>query len=185
MDSRFAVSATPLAGLMRLQRIVRRDDRGFLERLLCVQELAPVLGARQVRQVNRSLTRQAGSIRGMHYQHPPHSEMKIVSCLRGAVLDVAVDLRAGSPTFLQWHAEELSAGNHVALVIPEGFAHGFQTLEDDCELLYFHTADYAPAAEAGLDALDPRLAIPWPLSVTDRSARDESHPLIDERFKGL
>jgi dTDP-4-dehydrorhamnose 3,5-epimerase len=98
--------------------------------------------------------------------------MKIVSCLRGSVFDVAVDLRRGSQTFLSWHGRTLSAENGESLVIPEGFAHGFQTLEPDCELLYVHTARYIPSAESGLDALDPLLDIIWPLEVTERSNRD-------------
>ena len=97
------------------------------------------------------MTASRGTVRGMHFQHPPHAETKFVSCLRGEVFDVAVDLRNGSPTFLHWHAEILSADNHRTLVIPEGFAHGFQTLSDDCEMLYFHTAAYNPEAEGGLN----------------------------------
>lgn len=98
----------------------------------------------------------------MHFQRTPHAEMKLVSCVRGLVFDVAVDLRRGSPTFLRWHSELLSADNHKTLVIPEGFAHGFQTLTDDCEMLYLHTTAYAPDAEAGLNPQDARLAIAWP-----------------------
>jgi len=108
-----------------------------------------------------------------------------VSCLRGAVWDVAVDLRAGSPTFLQWFGTELSAANHRALLIPPGFAHGFQALADDCEMLYLHSAPHAPASEGGLDALDPRLAIAWPLPVAERSPRDAEHPLLAPGFTGL
>ncbi len=98
------------------------------------------------------------------------------TCLRGEVFDVAVDLRDNSPTFLRWHAEVLSAENHKTLVIPEGFAHGFQTLADDCEMLYFHTAAYHASAEDGLNALDPGLAIKWPLDVDVLSDRDRATP---------
>jgi dTDP-4-dehydrorhamnose 3,5-epimerase len=111
--------------------------------------------------------------------------MKLVSCLRGEVWDVAVDLRPDSPTYLAWHAERLSADNRQALLIPEGFAHGFQALTDDVELLYCHSAAYAPQAERGLDALDPRLAIPWPLPLAERSPRDEGLPRIDASFTGV
>ena len=121
----------------------------------------------------------------MHYQLPPSAEAKIVSCLRGAAFDVAVDLRRDSPTFLQWHAETLSAENHRSLVIPEGVAHGFQALADDCELLYFHTAAYDPAAERGLHPGDPRLAIAWPLPVERLSERDASHPPLTPEFDGV
>ena len=108
-----------------------------------------------------------------------------MTCLRGAVWDVAVDLRNESPTFLQWHAEELSAANCRALLIPEGFAHGFQTLADDCELIYMHSSAYAPGAEAGLNPFDPGLAIVWPLAVAELSDRDAQHPMLDDQFKGV
>jgi dTDP-4-dehydrorhamnose 3,5-epimerase len=111
--------------------------------------------------------------------------MKLVTCLRGAVWDVAVDLRAGSSTFLQWHAVELSEANHRGLLIPEGFAHGFQTLSDDCEIIYLHTSPHAPEAEAGLNVRDPMLAIDWPLVVTEVSIRDLRHPMLDNQFKGV
>jgi dTDP-4-dehydrorhamnose 3,5-epimerase len=121
----------------------------------------------------------------MHFQHPPHAETKFVCCLRGEVFDVAVDLRRGSPTFLLWYAEILSADNHKTLVIPEGFAHGFQTLTKDCEMLYFHTAAYQAGSEGGLNTQDPRLAIQWPLDITEQSARDMAHPMLEQDFKGV
>ena len=121
----------------------------------------------------------------MHFQWPPHAEIKLVSCIKGAVFDVAVDVRTGSPTFLQWHAEELSAGNRRAMLIPQGFAHGFQTLEEDSELLYLPSAAYAPDAETALNALDARLSIGWPLPVAERSARDAQHAMINAQFRGL
>jgi dTDP-4-dehydrorhamnose 3,5-epimerase len=105
--------------------------------------------------------------------------------VRGEVFDVAVDLRHNSPTFLRWHAELLSADNHKTLVIPEGFAHGFQTLTDDCEMLYFHTAAYQPGAKGGLNALGPKLAIKWPVGVAVLSERDASHPMLTNEFVGL
>jgi dTDP-4-dehydrorhamnose 3,5-epimerase len=126
-----------------------------------------------------------GTVRGMHFQHPPYAEMKLVSCLRGEVFDVAVDLRKDSPTFLQWHGEILSEVNQRTFCMPEGFAHGFQTLTEDCELIYFHSATYAPEAEAGLNALDPRLAIAWPMPVVDRSVRDQQHAMLTSDFSGL
>jgi dTDP-4-dehydrorhamnose 3,5-epimerase len=108
-----------------------------------------------------------------------------VTCIRGEVFDVAVDLRRESPSFLRWHAETLSELNHRTFVIPEGFAHGFQTLSDDCEILYLHTAPYAPDAERGLNPRDPRLQIAWPLEIADLSPRDATHPMIDERYRGV
>ncbi|EGV20698.1 dTDP-4-dehydrorhamnose 3,5-epimerase family protein [Thiocapsa marina] len=180
--SRFTLIETPLSGLTLLQRHPIGDQRGYLERLFCREELAAIIGEREIIQINHTLTATAGTIRGMHFQRAPHAEMKLVTCLTGEVFDVAVDLRRDSPTFLHWHAEHLGADNHRTLVIPEGFAHGFQTLTDDCELIYLHTAAYQPEAEAGLNALDPRLAIPWPAPVGDRSARDRDHPLLDHTF---
>jgi dTDP-4-dehydrorhamnose 3,5-epimerase len=131
------------------------------------------------------MSSKAGTVRGMHYQHPPYAEMKLVACLRGQGFDVAVDLRKDSPTFLRWHGEVLSENNYRTFCIPEGFAHGFQTLTENCELIYFHTAAYSPAAEAGLNALDPRLAIDWPNSVTERSPRDQSHSMLSPNFQGI
>lgn len=109
----------------------------------------------------------------------------MVSCLRGQILDVAVDLRKDSSTFLQWHAEVLSAENQQSLIIPEGFAHGFQTLTDDCELIYLHSAPYVQLAEASLNVLDPKLAIAWPLPVIGLSERDQSAPMITNDFEGI
>jgi dTDP-4-dehydrorhamnose 3,5-epimerase len=121
----------------------------------------------------------------MHYQHPPHAEMKLVTCIQGEIWDVAVDLRAASPTFLHWYAEVLSAKNNRALLIPQGFAHGFQTLTDDAALIYCHSAAYCPEEEDALHAQDPRLAIEWPLPIAELSDRDGKHLLIDEKFEGV
>ena len=183
--SRFTCTPLPLAGLTRVQRQPLADARGFFERLFCAEELAACGWSGPIAQINHSLTRQAGSVRGLHYQKPPHAEMKLVTCLRGAVWDVAVDLRAGSPTFLHWHAEELSADNACALLIPQGFAHGFQALTPDAELLYCHSHPYTPAAEAGLQALDARLAIAWPLPLAELSPRDAGHARLTDAFEGL
>ena len=181
----FAIEKTPIDRLHVIQRRPIGDKRGYLERMFCSDELKLITGQRSIVQINHTLTAKAGTVRGMHLQHPPHAEMKLVSCLRGEVFDVAVDLRKGSPTFLQWHAEVMTESNHKTFVIPEGFAHGFQTITDDCELLYLHTAAYAPDAEAGLNALDPRLSIAWPMPITERSKRDQQHALLTSEFSGL
>lgn len=179
MSDRFTIRPTPLAGLVTLARHPRRDERGFLERLFCEQDLAAALPpGRRIVQANRTLTRVAGTVRGMHFQKPPHAEVKIITCLRGAVFDVAVDIRPDSPTWLQWHGVVLSADAHDALVIPEGFAHGFQTLSADCELLYFHTASWSAEAEAALHPLDPAVGIRWPQPIASLSDRDRSHPFM-------
>lgn len=185
MSTRFDILGTPLPGLRILQRKPIGDSRGYLERLFCTEELQALAPGRHIAQINHTLTASRGTVRGMHFQRLPHAEIKFVSCLRGEVFDVAVDLRDNSPTFLRWHAEVLSADNHKTLVIPEGFAHGFQTLTNDCEMLYFHTAAYQPGAEDGLNAQDPRLAIQWPLPVAGLSPRDATHPLLDNDFTGV
>ena len=183
--TRFVITDTPLAGLRRIERLPLGDARGFLARLFCAEELAAAGWHQPIAQINHTHTEAAGTVRGLHYQLPPHAEMKLVSCLRGVVWDVAVDLRAGSPTFLQWHAELLSAENHRALLIPEGFAHGFQTQTNDVEMLYCHSNFYAPDHEAGLHPADPRLAVAWPLPVLGLSPRDAGRPMIDAQFEGV
>ena len=183
--SRLVVEDTPLAGLKRVRRNRLGDSRGFLARLFCADELAEAGWTQPVAQVNHTRTRQRGSVRGLHFQTPPHAEMKLVHCLRGEVWDVAVDLRRGSPTFLRWHAEALSDENGVALLIPEGFAHGLQTVTDDVDMLYCHSVAYAASAEGGLHPRDPRLAIAWPLPIAALSPRDEGHALIGADFTGL
>lgn len=185
MSTRFEIVETPISGLRVLQRIPLGDSRGYLERLFCAEELKTLSSGKPISQVNHTATANRGSVRGMHFQRPPHAEIKFVSCLCGEIFDVAVDLRDNSPTYLHWHAEVLSADNHRTLVIPEGFAHGFQTLSKDCEMLYLHTAAYAPEAEGGLNVEDPRLAIQWPLPVTGLSPRDAGHPLLNEDFVGI
>ena len=178
MSGRFDIAESPLPDLRIVVRKPLGDARGFLERMFCDRDLEPVLGGRTIAQINRTFTASRGTIRGMHFQKAPHGELKIVSCLRGEVFDVAVDVRPESPTYLRWHGEILTAGNHKTLVIPEGFAHGFQTLTDDCEMLYFHTAAHRPEAEAGLHPLDPSLAVSWPLPAGALSERDQSHPFL-------
>lgn len=183
--SRFSVTDLPLSGLKQLQRRRLGDHRGFLERLFCSDELAAMGWQKPIVQINLTHTREQGAVRGMHFQHPPHAEMKVVTCIRGEVWDVAVDLRRGSPTFLNWHAQRLSSDNLTAMLIPEGFAHGFQTMTEDVELLYFHSAVHVPEAEAGLNPRDLNLAIDWPLPIKKISERDNDHPMIDQRFKGI
>ena len=178
------MSDTPIADLKCIERQVLGDVRGSLSRLFCAQDLAQAGWHGAIAQINLTATAQKGTVRGLHFQKPPHAEMKLVSCLRGEVWDLAVDLRADSPTFLNWHAEILSAQNNRALLIPEGFAHGFQALTDDVEMLYCHSMPYAADAEAGLHALDSRLGIQWPLPVALLSERDARHPSVDALLAG-
>jgi dTDP-4-dehydrorhamnose 3,5-epimerase len=183
--SRFTVADLPLSGLKRLTRVPMGDKRGALTRLFCTEELPAVGWRKPISQINHTYTARRGTVRGLHYQLPPHAEMKLVSCLKGKIWDVAVDLREGSPTFLQWHAEHLSEENHHALLIPEGFGHGFQALSDDVELLYLHSAAYSAIAERGIHPTDSAIGINWPLPISELSNRDATHPHVDMHFKGL
>lgn len=185
MSARFEILNTPLEQLKVIERKPIGDKRGYLERMFCAEELQSLFHGKGIVQINHALTAKRGTVRGMHFQYPPYAETKVVSCLRGEVFDVAVDVRQGSPTFLRWHAEILSADNHKTLLIPEGFAHGFQTLTDDCELLYFHTAAWQPSAEGALNAQDPGLDIHWPEPVTELSARDAAHPFVGKQHIGV
>jgi dTDP-4-dehydrorhamnose 3,5-epimerase len=183
--SRFEVQETPLAGLRVVRRQRVEDERGFLSRLFCAQELAAAGFVLPIAQVNHAYTKRRGAVRGLHYQNQPHCEDKFVSCLRGAIFDIAVDLRRDSPTFLRWHGEVLNAGNAASLLVPQGFAHGFQALSDDCELIYLHSRPYTAGAEGGLNVLDPLLAIKWPLPFSDISARDAARAFISRDFSGI
>ena len=176
---------TPLAGLVEIEQPAVGDARGRFTRLFCEQAFAPIRPHLHFTQINWSHTQGRGSLRGLHYQKPPAAEAKLIRCLRGRVYDVAVDVRADSPTFLRWHAVELAEDNNRAFFLPEGFAHGFQALTDEVQLLYMHTAPWAPDCEAGLRHDDPLLAIAWPLSVAEVSARDQRHPLIAPGFAGI
>jgi dTDP-4-dehydrorhamnose 3,5-epimerase len=179
------IRQTALPGVVIIETTKFLDRRGSFSRLYCEDELSQVIGDRHIVQINHSSTDNIGTVRGLHYQRSPYMEMKLVRCLKGRVWDVAVDLRKDSPTFLQWHAEELSPQNTKMLVIPEGCAHGFQILEAKTELLYLHTESYMPAAEAGLRVDDPRLSISWPLPIAGLSERDSQHPAITMDFTGL
>ena len=179
------VSETSLAGLKVFERKPFGDDRGYFSRLFCAKELAAAGWNKPVSQINYSVTRTRGTIRGMHFQYPPNAEMKLVSCLRGEVWDVVVDIRAGSPTLMKWHSEVLSSSNCRALLIPEGFAHGFQALTDNCELIYIHSNEYSPTAEAGINAEDPMLSVNWPLPLEKISLKDKRHPMLERDFSGV
>ncbi|MBF0125994.1 MAG: dTDP-4-dehydrorhamnose 3,5-epimerase family protein [Magnetococcales bacterium] len=185
MTPRFEWIPTPLAGLMRVRRLPVGDGRGYFERLFCADAWQALLGERRIVQINHTRTARRGTARGLHFQHPPHGECKIVQCLQGEVFDVVVDLRRDSPTFLRWHGEVLGGERFVTLWVPEGFAHGFQTLTDGCEMLYLHTAAYRPEAEGGVHVQDPALGIRWPLPLEGLSPRDASHPWLSGSFAGV
>lgn len=183
--SRFQVIQTGVAGLLVIERRAIADARGSFSRLFCSEELRESGWPHPIAQINHTITKRRGAVRGLHFQRPPHAETKQVTCMRGEVWDVAVDLRWNSPTFLRWHAEKLSLENRRSFIIPPGFAHGFQALTDDVELIYFHSAAYTPDHEAGLDVRDTKLAISWPLPIAELSPRDQAHPAIEPGFEGV
>jgi len=183
--SRFTIADTPLTGLKVVQRRPLGDSRGFFSRLFCNQDLIAAGWTRPIAQLNHSYSAARGTVRGLHFQRPPFAEMKLVNCLEGEIWDVAVDIRAGSPTFLQWHAQRIGADNALSLLVPEGFAHGFQTLSDKAHVVYCCSAPYSAESEGGLLATDPKLAIRWPLPISSTSPRDAQHPLISAQFVGL
>jgi dTDP-4-dehydrorhamnose 3,5-epimerase len=183
--SRFKIQSTALTGLSVVERTAIGDERGFLSRMFCAEDMRAAGWIWPTSQINHALTEVEGTVRGMHFQHPPKAEAKLVSCLRGAVWDVALDLRKDSPTFMRWHAEELSATNRRALLIPPGFAHGFQTLEPDCELLYLHSDAYDSALEDALNPRDPAAGIMWPRKITVISERDANRPMTGPVFQGV
>ncbi len=178
-------TATRLQGLYVIDLQPVSDSRGWFARTYCKNEFAAIGHTKEWVQFNHSFTNKKGTIRGMHYQLPPYREIKMIRCISGAVLDVAIDLRTDSETFLSSVSVELNPGNKRMIYIPEGFAHGFQALTDNCELLYHHSAFYTPGAEGGIRYNDPSINIQWPLPVSDISERDQSHLLLNESFKGI
>lgn len=185
MDKRFSFLPTPISGLWIAESVSLIDERGSFARLFCMDEFSEIGLNQPIVQINHSFNKKAGTVRGLHFQHRPHTESKIVVCMKGEVFDVAVDIRNGSETFLGWHSEILSAKNQRSMAIPDGFAHGFQTLADDTELLYLHTGRYVPEAEDGLHVLDPQIAIAWPMPFHSMSDRDAHHPFVNESFSGI
>lgn len=162
------------AWLIELEPIC--DERGFFSRTFCSREYAKRNLVTCYVQHSTSLSRARGTLRGMHFQRPPHSEIKVVSCLRGAIWDVIIDLRPSSPTYRDWQAFELSAANRNQLYIPNGCAHGFQTLTDDTEVGYLISEFYDPEAATGLRYDDPAFAIEWPMEVSVISKKDTGWP---------
>jgi dTDP-4-dehydrorhamnose 3,5-epimerase len=176
---------SPLARAFTIEMTPFKDNRGFFGRTFCVEEFqAHGLETKMV-QTNHSGSFGLGLIRGMHYQRPPYSEVKLVKCIRGAVYDVIVDIRKDSPTFLKWFGAELSADNKRLMYVPRGFAHGFQALTEECELIYQVSAFYHKASEGGLRFNDPALRIEWPCAVSLTSEKDAQWELLDKNFEGL
>ena len=170
----------PLQGAWEIRLERREDSRGFFARMYCENEFAEHGLNTSWVQMNVSMSRDVGTLRGLHFQREPAAEIKLVRCLRGRAFDVIVDLRAGSATFGQTCAVTLDQDELNAIYVPKGFAHGFQTLEPDTELQYLHSTIYAPGHEGGINAMDPGLAIDWPLPVSVMSDRDRCLPALQE-----
>src|SRR5260370_2017763 len=185
MSGTFSTTPTSIKGVVAVERHPRGDHRGFLTRLFSMDEFVPIGWDCGIAQINHTYTSTNGTIRGLHFQRPPKSEKKLVICLRGTICDVAVDLRSGSPTFLQHHMEILSAENHKALLIPEGCAHGFQALTDDVELVYLHSENYSAPHDGGVSPFDAMLSIICPEPVGAISDRDRLHPALTSNSEGL
>ena len=170
---------TPIAGAYVVDIEPKGDERGFFARVFCEREFADRGLQTRFVQNNVSLSRHKGTLRGLHYQLDPSREVKLVRCMRGALYDVALDLRSDSPSFGRSFGVELTADNHRSFYVPEGVAHGFQTLQDDTEIGYMVSAFYAPERERGVRFDDPRFAVAWPLAPTVVSDRDRQHPDFD------
>lgn len=173
---------TRLEGSYIIEAEPKGDSRGWFMRSYCKEEFSRINHLKEWVQMNHSFTLERGTIRGMHFQKEPHREIKLVRCIAGSIFDVIVDLRKDSKTYLQWFGDELSAANKKMMYVPEGFAHGFQTLSENVELLYNHTEFYNSEFESGILYDDPQVGIKWPMPVTAISPRDKSHLLITENF---
>ena len=162
------------------------DNRGSFSKIFCSDFFKTFGLKKSIKQINISNTFKSGTIRGMHFQHPPYAETKIIKCINGAVFDVVIDIRRNSKTFLNWHGEYLNSKEEKVFVIPEGFAHGFQALEDKSQLLYLHTANYNKEYEDGISYKDPLVQINWPISpVSELSERDNNFAFLDPSFRGI
>jgi len=171
---------TKIKGLYIIEPELKIDERGYFARIFCKKELAKISFDFEVVQINRSLNKKKGILRGMHFQKPPKAEDKIVQCIQGAIYDVAVDLRKGSSTYGQWVAEELTEDNKKMFLIPKGFAHGFQSLKDNSEILYFLSEFYSPEYQSGIRFNDPFFNIKWPIRNQFLLERDKNWPLIQK-----
>ncbi len=185
MGHKLNLTQTSLHGVQIINPIAYKDSRGEFSRIYCENELNTLWGDNKIKQVNHSLTFKRGTFRGLHFQYMPDCEIKMIKCLRGKILDIVVDIRNGSPTFLKFITVELSRENERMIFIPKGCAHGFQVLDDDSELIYFHSEIYSIGNEGALNIKDPLLNIELPLAILEISDRDLSHDFIKKDFMGI
>jgi dTDP-4-dehydrorhamnose 3,5-epimerase len=176
---------TSINGVYLIDLDLFEDERGWFARTFCKNEFEKIGHQKEWVQINHSFTKNKGTVRGMHYQNPPNSEIKLVRCIAGKIFDVAVDLRKNSASFLKWFGTELSSANKKMLYIPQGCAHGFLSLSDEVEIIYHHTDFYTQSAEGGIHYSDPSLNIDWPIDVKHISERDKNFPELSVNFKGL
>ena len=181
---RFEEQSTRIEGIFIISKKIIADERGYLERLFCVNDLS-CWSNRPVMQVNKTFTEKKGTIRGFHFQKPPRAEAKYISCIKGKVVDYALDLRKTSATFGKIFQIELDANLRNAVVLPEGVAHGFQTLSDNVEMLYFHSELYDPKMESGVNILDTSLELEFELPCSAISERDKRFKLLSEIEGGM
>jgi dTDP-4-dehydrorhamnose 3,5-epimerase len=176
---------TELAGACIIEPQPFEDNRGWFARVYCEHEFSDFGFNGRFVQINHSFNTHRGTVRGMHFQVAPHTESKLIRCISGSVYDVIVDLRKGSPTFLQWIGVELSAANKKLIFVPNGFAHGFQTLQDSSELIYHHTEFYEPTASSGVGYYDKRIRVQWPIEVSMISEKDKGYEPLSDEFEGI
>ncbi|RDU61716.1 dTDP-4-dehydrorhamnose 3,5-epimerase [Helicobacter sp. MIT 14-3879] len=184
-SQKFIFKETNLSGLFIIESKPIKDSRGYFERYFCASEFKAIGLNKPISQQSHSRSIGKGVIRGMHYQNNPFCEAKLVRCIRGSVYDVVVDIRRDSPTFLQHFSVELKEGNFLYLYVPEGFAHGFQTLSNECEILYSMNETFSPNFYKSLNPLDPKLCIKWPLKISNISDKDKNAAFIDNNFEGI
>lgn len=176
---------TALKGAFIIEPTPYEDDRGLFARTFCKREFEQIGHTKEFVQFNHSVNKIKGTLRGMHFQYSPDCEIKLIRCVRGRVFDVIIDIRESSPTFLQHISVELNESNFKSIYVPEGFAHGFQTLENDTHLIYHHTSFYTPDNQGGVQYNDPVFNIQWPLEPQCLTEKDKQHKLVDKLFKGI
>lgn len=179
-DRKLSIESQAIQDVKLIKHLTFLDTRGSLERVFCMKELSSLLRLNSIVQINRTKTIKKGTIRGMHFQRKPFQESKIIQCIKGSILDIVVDLRSDSNTYMQNFSIELSEARNENLFIPEGFAHGFQSLTDNVELLYLHSNYYNPDYEDGISPLDLSLKLKWPIKSYKLSKRDLSFKLLNE-----
>lgn len=185
MSSSLKILATSITGLYIIERNIARDNRGFFFRIFAKEELEPIGLVKPILHINFSHTNERYTTKGLHFQYPPHAETKIVTCTKGEVFDFVVDLRKGSPTFLKWFGVVLSEENKQSIFIPEGFAHGFQSLQENSELIYLHSEAYVKESEGGINIMDPMVGIRLPAPPVNLSDRDKNFTFLKNDFQGV